>query len=393
MGLQIWRLATTPFKKDSIMSILIGADIVPTESNKAYFDSGNMQDVVGVELLDLLSNSDYRVFNLECPLVNADSPIQKCGPNIRADVSTVNGLKSIGVDLLTLANNHIMDHGNAGLESTIKALEKEKITFLGVGTNLQTATKPFLLSANGKKIGIYACVEHEFSIAEEGKPGANPFDPLESFDHVSNLKKDCDYVIVLYHGGKEHYRYPSPMLQRICRKFVEKGANLVVCQHSHCIGCEEKYLDGTIVYGQGNFVFNTCDGLTEQTSLLVKVGDDFRVEYIPLEKYGCGVRLAKDEMAKKILSDFYQRSEQIKNAGFVEDEYSKFAKNMVNGYLLTCSGYGHNFLLKIINKLCQHKLIKFLVHRFRDSELIAIRNYIECEAHRELFVRGLKELM
>ena len=110
------------------MSILIGADIVPTESNKAYFDSGNMQDVVGVELLDLLSNSDYRVFNLECPLVNADSPIQKCGPNIRADVSTVNGLKSIGVDLLTLANNHIMDHGNAGLESTIKALEKEKIT-------------------------------------------------------------------------------------------------------------------------------------------------------------------------------------------------------------------------------------------------------------------------
>ena len=90
------------------MSILIGADIVPSESNKTYFHSGNMQDVVGIELLNLLCNSDYRIFNLECPLVNSNSPIQKCGPNLRADVSTVNGLKSIGVNLLTLANNHII---------------------------------------------------------------------------------------------------------------------------------------------------------------------------------------------------------------------------------------------------------------------------------------------
>ena len=375
------------------MSILIGADIVPTMSNKAYFDSGNMQDVVGDELLNVLSNSVYRIFNLECPLVNVDSPIQKCGPNLRADVLTVKGLKSIGVDLLTLANNHIMDHGNAGLASTISVLEKESISFLGAGENSKIAAMPFVFSANNKKIGVCACAEHEFSIAEENKPGANPFDPLESFDHVVNLKNGCDYVIVLYHGGKEHYRYPSPMLQRICRKFVDKGADLVICQHSHCIGCEEKYLDGTIVYGQGNFIFNTCDESTEQTSLLVRIDDNFNVDYIPLEKYGCGARLAKDDIAKKILSEFYQRSEQIKNVEFVKDEYSKFAKNMVNGYLLTCSGYGHNFFLKIINKLCQHKLIKFLVHRFRDSELIAIRNYIECEAHRELFVRGLKELM
>ena len=128
---------------------------------------------------------------------------------------------------------------------------------LGVGENKTISAKPFVLSVSNKKIGVYACTEHEFSIAEDNKPGANPFDPLESFDHVSNLKKDCDYVIVLYHGGKEHYRYPSPMLQRVCRKFVEKGAGLVICQHSHCIGCEEKYLDGTIVYGQGNFIFNT----------------------------------------------------------------------------------------------------------------------------------------
>ena len=78
---------------------------------------------------------------------------------------------------------------------------------------------------------------------------------MESLDHIQNLKDQCDYVIVLYHGGKEHYRYPSPYLQRVARKMVEKGADLVVCQHSHCIGCYEKYKDSMIIYDQGNFIF------------------------------------------------------------------------------------------------------------------------------------------
>lgn len=374
------------------MSILIGADIVPTKANEEFFISGNMLPVLGTELLDLLSNSDYRIFNLECPLVNSVSPIQKCGPNLRAEELTVNGLKSIGVDLLTLANNHIMDHGNAGLESTIYVLEKENISFLGAGESLKVAAMPFVFSVNNKKIGVYACAEHEFSIAKDNKSGANPFDPLESFDYVVDLKKNCDYVIVLYHGGKEHYRYPSPILQRVCRKFVEKGADLVVCQHSHCIGCEEKYYSGTIVYGQGNFIFDTHNNSMSESSLLIEIKDDFKIEYIPLEKYGCGVRLAKDDEATKILSDFNQRSNQIKNIGFVENEYSIFAKNMVNRYLLACSGYGRKFILRLLNKLCRYKLTDFIISQFREKELLTIRNYIECETHRELFLEGLKKV-
>ena len=84
------------------------------------------------------------------------------------------------------------------------------------------------LMAEGKKIGIYACVEHEFTVATEKESGANPIDLLETPDHIVELKKQCDYVIVLYHGGKEQYRYPSPNLQKTCRKLVEKGADLVV---------------------------------------------------------------------------------------------------------------------------------------------------------------------
>lgn len=91
-------------------------------------------------------------------------------------------------------------------------------------------------------------------------------------------------MIVLYHGGKEQYRYPSPNLQKTCRKLVEKGADLVVCQHSHCIGCREEYLQGTIVYGQGNFLFDDEENEYWQTSLLIMISDDFEVKYIPLKK-------------------------------------------------------------------------------------------------------------
>ncbi|MFW6015997.1 MAG: hypothetical protein ACOCRK_06130 [bacterium] len=62
------------------------------------------------------------------------------------------------------------------------------------------------------KTGIYTCADHEFTIATCNSPEENPFDSIESVDHIKDLKKRCDYLIVLYHEGKEHYRYPSPYL-------------------------------------------------------------------------------------------------------------------------------------------------------------------------------------
>lgn len=366
------------------MSILIGADIVPSSSNDVAFSSGNMSSIIGEELTNELKQADYRIFNLECPLVDVASPIKKCGPALRACVSTAKGLKTMGVDLLTLANNHIMDQGMSGLESTFLTLRKEGISFVGAGHNANEASIPFLFEHKRKKIGVYACAEHEFSIAGMNKPGANPFDPLESFDHIHSLRKICDYIIVLYHGGKEHYRYPSPMLQRVCRKFVEKGSDLVICQHSHCIGCEEKYLNGTIVYGQGNFIFNSCNVNTAQTSLLVKIDDEMNVSYLPLEMYENGVRLANHEKSKQILSDFYERSLKIKDEDFLNDEYKKFAEKMIGRYLLT----GRLFY-KVLNRLSGNRFSKIFANIYSKQQLLALRNFIECEAHRELWINGI----
>ncbi|MFR5171890.1 MAG: CapA family protein [Clostridium paraputrificum] len=273
------------------MSILIGADLVPTKSNMEFFESGNITELIDERLIVELNQARYRIFNLEVPLVDKETPIKKCGPNLIAPTQSVLGIKKLGVNFFTLANNHILDQGEEGLFSTINTLTDAGIAFAGAGNTLEEASKPFIFEFNGKKVGVYCCAEHEFSILSESRAGANPFDPLESLDHVQDLKNKTDYVIVLYHGGKEHYRYPSPYLQRVCRKMIEKGANLVICQHTHCIGCEEKYKSGTIVYGQGNFLFDMSENEYWQTSIVIRIKDNFEIEYIPLKKNGLKVQI------------------------------------------------------------------------------------------------------
>ena len=374
------------------MKLIIGADLVPTESNAELFKSGNAEGLIGEELQMLLNEADYKIFNLEVPLTNVLSPIDKCGPALIASEDTIEGYKAIGVDCLTIANNHIMDQGVQGLKSTLDILENAKISYVGGGDNLEQATKPLIIEMGERKIGIYACAEHEFSIATESCPGANPFDPLESLDHIAKLKAQCDYVVVLYHGGKEHYRYPSPNLQKICRKIIEKGANLVICQHSHCVGCEEKYNGGTIVYGQGNFLFDYSESEYWQTSLLLSLDEHMNVTYLPLVKQGNGVRLAEGEKSNQILNDFRRRSEEITQDGFVEKKYKEFAATMVNNYLFTFLGVRRTFVYKAFDKISGYRLTSVILNRkYKLEKKLALRNFIECEAHRELLLRGVMD--
>lgn len=379
------------------MKILIGADFVPTEKNAEYFSDGKMEYLVDNDLQRIIQSADYRIFNLEVPLADQVSPIDKCGPNLIAPTNTINGYKKLGVNLVTLANNHILDQGVQGLSSTMEILKKSRIDYVGAGANLQEASRPKILCVEGKKIGIYACAENEFSIATETSPGANPFDPYESLDHILDLRDKCDYLIVLYHGGKELYRYPSPYLQKVCRKIVDKGADLVICQHSHCIGCKELWNSGMIVYGQGNFLFDYSESIYWQTGLLVEVefdrvdGSRPSVSFIPLKKVGYSVKYAKEDK-KNILLDFEKRSEMIKNYKFVEEEYRKFANQSIDNYLSVFRGEGYRSIFyKILNKVSGHRLNRYIINKkYSKKILLALENFIECEAHRELLIHGLE---
>jgi len=105
------------------------------------------------------------------------------------------------------------------------------------------------------------------------------------------------------------------------------------------------------------------------------------VKYFPLEKENGIVKLSLDE---NILRDFNKRSDQIKNSEFVEKKYSEFAQRMLQGYLRIFCGTSLSY--RILNKLCGHRLKK----KVSEKRKLAMRNYIECEAHRELIIKGLE---
>jgi len=370
---------------DTVMIIL--GDTVPTESNFDEFSEGAIEDIISDDILNMLKEADLRFMNLEVPLCDKETPIPKCGPNLSAPSSTVKGIKRLNPSLVGLANNHTLDQGEEGLISTFEALNSNDINYTGAGIDLKSAQKPYVFNENGKKIGVYTCAEHEFTIADVNKAGANPFDPLESLDHIADLKKECDYLVVIYHGGKEHYRYPSPNLQKVCRKMADKGADLIVCQHSHCVGCKEEYKDSVIVYGQGNFLFDYIESEYWDTSLALKVrfGDRLSVEYIPLCRDGNGVRMANPKEAEKILQGFSNRTQEILREGFIQEYYEKYS-------LETAKQYFYFFASNNGEELSEEAIGRFEVGNYSRSMLLAMQNVLRCEVHNESFFTVLKKM-
>lgn len=370
------------------ITMIICGDTVPTQSNFAEFANADRKSYLSDAVWEKMENADFRFINLEVPLCDEERPIVKCGPNLIAPTSTVKGIKAMNPDLIGLANNHTLDQDKEGLFSTFDVLSENGLSYIGAGKNLKEAQKPYIFEKNGIRIGIYNCAEHEFTIADENAPGANPFDVFDSPDHIRALKAECDFVVVIYHGCKEHYRYPSPKVQKACRKMVDCGADLVVGQHSHCVGCEERYKEGVIVYGQGNFIFDHLSNEFWKTGMLVKAtfGEKLEVEYIPLRQENKGIGLGE----KEIIDGFFERSEEIKRPGFIKESYEKYALSMMDEYFVMLEASdGERFS----NELFSERLKEKDHHKKYDiSILAAMENLFRCEAHSELIQTALHKI-
>lgn len=370
---------------DKSVKILIGGDFVPTLSNKDLFDNEDIVGLLGQDCVDLFTSSDFSITNLESPLSDSESPISKWGPNLIAPTSSVKLIKKLGLNLVGLSNNHILDQGSKGLQCTIKALDGAGISHVGAGNNIGEAKKVFVSNIKNKKIAVYVCSEHEFNTATIDTAGANPFDPLESLDHIKDGKNKADYLVVLFHGGLEFYRYPSPRIKKVCHKMIDAGADLVIVQHTHCVGCHEKYNGGEIIYGQGNFLFDRGDDEFWKTGLLVLVelGEANKVSFIPLEKNKEKVRISDD---KEILCQFEERSKVVYNDQLIFKMYSDMSEERLNTYLLRIGGRRtNNLLFRGVNKLFRNCLIR---KTYSEKDLLCLIDYLRCEAHNELIDAG-----
>lgn len=235
------------------MKILIGADLVPTSQTASDFAAGNLDRLFG-KVKNIAKECDRFIVNLECALTESENKIKKFGPNLKGPINTANTLKALGVTDVAMANNHVFDFGIEGLIDTVNALESAGLPYFGIGKNDTDSRRPYFFDAEGKRIAIVNVCEHEYTYALPNRMGANPFDPFLTMQDIRAAKAESDFLIVLYHGGKEYSGYPSPRLRNLCREMVYCGADAVITQHSHCIGCYEEFEGAHILYGQGNFI-------------------------------------------------------------------------------------------------------------------------------------------
>ena len=368
--------------------ILIGGDVAPTASNEKVF-AEDAPSLFHGELLSVWLSADARICNLETPLSDKASPIEKCGPHLRAPAACADGLAALKLTAAGLANNHCFDHGADALAETTRLLDERHIAHFGAGGDLAAADQAYFYEKDGLRIGFYAVCEREFSQAGASRPGANPFDPLETPDRIRALAAQCDHLIVLFHGGREQFPFPSPGLQKACRKLVSCGARLVLCQHSHCVGCMEALHGGTIVYGQGNFLFDAADAEPcFATGLLVSVAvseTGLAVDYLPVKQDDGGAALATGEEHAEILNGFLARTEQIKEEGFVKTMYAGYAASMRERMLKVF--LGGNPLLRAINLLYYRMPSRV----YGEQQLKNIENTVACESLRELLLKGLTD--
>jgi poly-gamma-glutamate capsule biosynthesis protein CapA/YwtB (metallophosphatase superfamily) len=366
-----------------MVSVIIGADICPIEGNRPYLLNGD----AGTLLQDLLpefEQADLYVANLECPLIEQQTPIKKTGPTFGEAGACINGIKQAGIDVLTLANNHILDHDAPGLENTLAVCAQAGIQTVGAGPNLDAARRILIKDLGGLRVGILAVAEHEFSIATKHSAGANPLDLIDFVRNVTSHRDQFDYLIVLLHGGDE-FLVPSPRIQDTCRFMVEMGANAVIVQHPHVLGGYEDYRGGHIVYGQGALLMDEAiyrdrpsfhEGFLVKLSIAADATSTMAIVPFMQSNPAPGARRMDQAKEQEFRRQLAQRSAAIQDDAFVEAEWLKFCDQNKHSYI---SGLlGHNRILSKLN--ARGWLTRFV---YSQSVLLGVRNTVLCETHRE----------
>lgn len=167
-------------------------------------------------------------------------------------------MKKLNGNIWALANNHILDCGRAGLESTLQIAQANGVQTVGAGLNLAQAAKPVIIENDGADIGIIAVTQEETPTATETSEGVVQWDDLETLTQmIADVKAKCRWCVVIVHAGPEFSQMMPPSLRDVYRKYLDFGADVVVGHHPHVVQNYEYFGDKIIFYSLGNFVFDT----------------------------------------------------------------------------------------------------------------------------------------
>lgn len=362
------------------MKVIIAGDLCPTKNIiDSYKNSKNKSDFESIKRI--ISNAEYSLVNLEAPIcTRMHKPILKLGPNLCVSEETCSIISGLGFKGVTLANNHIMDYGIDGLNDTINCCNAYNIDYVGAGLDSKSISQVLYRSINNKILAIINCCEQEFSIAFDDTAGANHMDVLKIHHDIVEAKKNSDYIIVVVHGGHEHWQHPSPRMVETYRFFIESGADAVINHHQHCYCGMELYKNKPIFYGIGNFFFESVSSIPRPNW---KYGFIVELELLDNINYKIYpyIQCADTPTIKLLPIDYFKEKLCELNAVITDREK---LMSITRQYYNDCMKESALAFEPVQNRLVQALQIRSLLPLFRSRKgLLLLYNYILCESHRD----------
>ena len=268
-------------------TIILTGDVLFANAFKAAYDAGGIERVVSPELLEQLKAADILMVNNEFPFSDRGEPMADKQFTFRCSPSYVKALNEMGVDIVSLANNHTLDYGRAALSDTFNALDGAGILYGGAGDSVDRAKEVQVVEVNGKKYGFIA-VSRVVPSADWKIESATPglftcYDAAALIEVIKEAKQTCDFVTVFPHWGTEYSEQPNPVQRELAKQCMDAGADLIVGAHTHClegIG----YIDGKpVFYSLGNFIFG--QNIDRSAAVKVTVAEDGTVTYALIPVY------------------------------------------------------------------------------------------------------------
>lgn len=300
----------------------------------------------------------------------------KVGPYESQSESSVIRCRKLGVNLVRLAGNHIMDYGIGGAQRLIDKLETLDIKWIGFSQDYRDAYNPVICSVNSIKLAFFSVGQMEFGCShEKGVAGFAWVNSHELDRRIQEIRDQVDYIFVFPHAGVESVPVPMPEWRNRYYSLIDIGADFIIATHPHIIQGVEKYGRGIIAYSLGNFAYdyekpddiddwNRSIGISFDLSL-----DGYSYEILPFQYENGTVKVVNDnvfrkkfEYANKLLADedlYHKELDKACEELWYKYYYGYYTQNAVKGGGIINSAFlFHNIGIESHDYICRRALMK-----------------------------------
>lgn len=256
-------------------TMLFTGDIQMGNNITSAYDSMGMDGIISQTLLSEMQEADITMVNEEFPFGTGGTQAPDKQFTFKTDPSYVKIFNEMGVDIVSLANNHVLDFGQDVLSQTFDTLDQAGIDYVGAGESIERAGAWETLEAGGMKVAFLSASRVIPVVGwdvRNSQPGVfTTYDPAMLVEQIEKADQENDLVVVYVHWGVEKAQMPEEYQRTMARQYIDAGADLVIGSHPHVLQGIEYYNGVPVIYSLGNFMFN--DTIDRTVVLKVKADE------------------------------------------------------------------------------------------------------------------------